>query len=58
MKLVTAPDVCYLEPRKQKGREVVLVGRVWNLDPSTWHDQNILIPQGTLNGTIQTILKQ
>ena len=35
----------YLEPRKQKDGEVVLVGHVWNPDVSTWHDQNICIPR-------------
>ena len=35
----------YLEPRKSKDGEVVLVGHVWNPDVSTWYDQNIGIPQ-------------
>jgi len=35
----------YLEPRKQKDGEVVLVGHVWNPEVSTWYDQNIRIPR-------------
>ena len=31
----------FLEPRKLKNGELVLVGQVWNPDVNTWHEQNI-----------------
>lgn len=35
----------FLEPRKLKTGEIVLVGQVWDPDISTWHEQNLRIPR-------------
>lgn len=35
----------FLEPRKLKTEEIVLVGQVWDPDVSTWQEQNLRIPR-------------
>ena len=35
----------FLEPRKLKTGEIVLVGQVWEPDVSNWHEQNLRIPR-------------
>ena len=35
----------FLEPRKLKTGEIVLVGQVWDPDVSTWHEQNLRVPR-------------
>lgn len=35
----------FLEPRKLKTGEIVLVGQVWDPDVSTWQEQNLRIPR-------------
>ena len=35
----------FLEPRKLKTGEIVLVGQVWDPNVSTWHEQNLRIPR-------------
>lgn len=35
----------FLEPRKLKNGEIVLVGQVWDPDVNTWHEQNLPIPR-------------